>query len=117
MEALETARRKVNDGHHTDYHELMARIDTSIANLSNNRRLAASLDDVWSHLSRIRAVTCTDPIRLNESIDRRLEVLRAILAGDTDAAEYLAAQHVDRGFSVTVERIALGSDSALSVVS
>lgn len=119
LHELENARAAVSEGEHKDYHDLMTKIDEAVAMLSNNRRLAAALDDVWSHLSRVRAVTCTDPGRLNESIDRRLEIAKAIVAGDADTAERLAADHVDHGFAVTVERIAFGSDSgaALSVAS
>lgn len=119
LHELESARAAVAEGKHEDYHDLMAKIDEAIATLSNNRRLAAALDDVWSHLSRVRAVTCTDPHRLNESIDRRVEIVKAIVAGDAVVAERVAADHVDQGFAVTVERIAFGSnvEAALTVAS
>lgn len=119
LQELDEAREAVAKGNHEDYHELMTRVDEAIVSLSNNGRLAAALSDVWTHLSRVRAVTCTDSQRLNESIDRRLDVVKAIVAGDSAQAERLAADHVDQGFAVTVERIAFGSDSGatLSVAS
>lgn len=108
LEELDNAREPVAGGQHDSYHGLMARIDRAVVDVTGNSRLAASLDDVWSHLSRIRSVVCTDPPELLESIRRRHGILEAIVSGDAALAGRLAGEHVDAGFHMTTTSIASG---------
>lgn len=79
-----------------EYYDLTYKLDTAIASLTQNSRLARSLEEIWSQVRRARLVASTNPQRLHETIEEHRTILRAILDGREQEAEDATRSHLRR---------------------
>ncbi|WP_236792672.1 GntR family transcriptional regulator [Amycolatopsis sp. GM8] len=95
-ELLERQRAAVEAGDITRYAELDRAFHATIWQGSPNRRLPAIADLLGAQLQLGQNLTITVPGRPEASLDEHAEILEALAAGDTAAAEQATRRHVAR---------------------
>jgi DNA-binding GntR family transcriptional regulator len=93
-ELLTGQREALSDGDVDGYAELDRQFHALIWHGSRNRRLLAIADLLGAQLRLGQNVTITVPGRPQASLDEHREIVDAILAGHTAAAEQAARRHV-----------------------
>lgn len=95
LEALDEAPAMIAE-RPTDYYALTHRIDSGISSLTQNNRLARTLEEIWSQARRARLIARMNPQRLREAAEEHRIILQSILAGDEDGAEEATRTHLRR---------------------
>jgi len=93
-ELLASQRAALADGDIDRYADLDRAFHQSIWEGSPNRRLLGIADQLGAQLRLGRNVTITVPGRPEASLDEHAEILDALEAGDTAAAEHATRRHV-----------------------
>ncbi len=109
---LEESRSLVSTGNIASTNRLTSLtddFDRAVCELAGNRRLRTTLDDVWAQSVRIRRLAYRKVSRVLESIDEHMRIVRAIEAGQEDAAAAAAADHIRRSLLNVIESLASGS--------
>lgn len=83
------------DDRHT-YYELVARLDAAIDASVDNDYLVAALENLRTHLVRVRRLAKDNAARLLESAAEHLTITRAIADGDGDLASHATHVHLHR---------------------
>jgi DNA-binding GntR family transcriptional regulator len=94
QDLLAEQRKALTDGDIEGYAELDRRFHTLIWHGSGNRRLLAFADLLGAQLRLGQNVTITVAGRPETSLDEHREIIDAIAAGDTAAAEQATRRHV-----------------------
>lgn len=84
----------VDDRH--DYYRLVARLDAAIDASVANGYLVTALENLRTHLVRVRRLAKDDTARLLESAAEHLTIVRAIVDGDADLAAHATHLHLHR---------------------
>ncbi|HRN29208.1 MAG TPA: GntR family transcriptional regulator [Terrimesophilobacter sp.] len=85
---------RADDRH--DYYDLVARLDTAIDDALNNEYLKSALENLRTHLVRVRRLAKDNTTRLLESAAEHLTITRAIADGDADLAAHATHLHLHR---------------------
>lgn len=76
------------------YYELVARLDTAIDAAVDNPHLVAALENLRTHLARIRRLAKDDHERLRSAAGEHLMIVQAIRSGDSDLAAHATHVHL-----------------------
>jgi DNA-binding GntR family transcriptional regulator len=109
LDQLESARQALVAGDVGAYNELTASVDRAVVELAANKRIGAALADIWTQMLRVRLLAYRNMTRLIESVDEHTAIVRAIAAGDEDAAAAATAEHIRRSLQNVIESLARGS--------
>jgi DNA-binding GntR family transcriptional regulator len=99
----------------SNYNQGCESLDRAVADLASNKRLRSALEDVWTHLARVRRIAYRNPARLAETIDEHARIVRAIGSGQEDEAAAAVANHIRRSLQNVIESLAQGSSLNPSV--
>jgi len=90
------------------YHPLARELDQVLVRLAGNRRLEATLCDVWAHSSRLRQYASSDLDRLRASAVEHVRILRAVQEGHGTRAEEAVREHLARSRAAVVAKVVEG---------
>ena len=76
----------------SNFHEILY-------NASGSRMIEQTLTDLHHKIGVWRAKSLNDPIRVRESVAEHRAILDALFAGDSELADTLVSQHVERALS------------------
>jgi DNA-binding GntR family transcriptional regulator len=79
-----------------DYYDLVARLDSAIDEATGNPFLVASLDNVRTHVARIRRLSHDNPERLRVAASEHLTIIDAIVDGSESLAAHATQLHLYR---------------------
>ncbi len=78
------------------YYELVARLDAAIDQATENPLLVASLENVRTHMARIRRLAQDNPARLKAAAAEHLTIVEAIAEGSESIAAHATEVHLYR---------------------
>ena len=96
LAAMRAAPKLIADGQFTQYHQLCSDMDSAIAEMCGNGRLATMLTEVWQQAARTRGIADSNTSRLRESVSEHEQLLQAIIERDATLAESLCRAHIRR---------------------
>jgi DNA-binding GntR family transcriptional regulator len=96
LAAMREAPKLIAGGHVTHYHALCSDMDSAIAAMCGNGRLATMLTEVWQQAARTRGIADSNTSRLRESVSEHEQLLQAIIERDATLAESLCRAHIRR---------------------
>jgi DNA-binding GntR family transcriptional regulator len=76
----------------SNFHEILY-------NASGSRMIEQTLTDLHHKIGVWRAKSLNDPVRVRESVAEHRAILDALFAGDSELADTLVSQHVERALS------------------
>lgn len=79
-----------------------------IAYATHNTYMMETVDSLRLHLVLLPGSTYSHPKRLKEAQEEHEKIVRAIVAGDADAAEMAARAHIAHGFRVRIMMMSTG---------
>src|SRR3990170_4568959 len=82
-----------------DYYEIIDRFDAAIDTAVGNPFLIVALDNVRTHLARIRRMARGNPDRLRAAASEHLLTVDAIIAGDTALAAHATHVHLHQSLT------------------
>ncbi len=94
--SMRDAPKLIADGYVTQYHQLCGDMDTAIADMCGNGRLATMLTEVWQQAARTRGIADSNTSRLRDSISEHEQLLLSIIERDAALAESLCRAHIRR---------------------
>jgi DNA-binding GntR family transcriptional regulator len=106
-EMIEELLELLGRGYVTDQRDLMEldrRIHRAIYRAARNPFLEATLERYFNLSLRLWYLVLDHDVRLREAVDEHVELLRAILAGDSDLAETIMRKHVV-GFEREIRKV------------
>lgn len=109
LDRLESSREALVAGDVGEYNELTASLDQAIVDLAANKRIGAALGDIWTQMVRVRRMAYRNMTRIIDSVDEHAGIVRAIAAGDEDAAATATAEHIRHSLQNVIESLARGS--------
>ncbi len=112
LERLETARQALAAGDVQKYNELTSALDDAVIDLAGNKRIATALTEIWTQVLRVRRIAYRNMTRIVDSVDEHARIVKAVSAGDEDAAAAAASQHIRRSLQNVIESFAQGSLAA-----
>jgi DNA-binding GntR family transcriptional regulator len=96
LAAMRAAPKLIAAGQFTQYHQLCSDMDSAIAEMCGNGRLATMLTEVWQQAARTRGIADNNTGRLRESVNEHEQLLQAIIERDATLAESLCRAHIRR---------------------
>ncbi len=108
IEELDNERERLAAGEEASYYAVMAKMDAAIVRMARNARLAAALAEVWAQIRRARKVAAKVPMRLADTVDEHVAIVKAIRDGDPDRAAEETRRHVRRSLAAVTRSLVDG---------
>jgi len=96
---LHTLRERMEAATQTGDHDALLRLDREfhgrLCDVAGNARAMEFLRNLWNYTYRVRRVYPRSEARLRQTVEEHRALLGAIEAGDAEAGERLAREHID----------------------